>query len=326
MTTKMRLTPKIIELGEADYQHFIDQLPDASAIIPDISKLNDRALTQSAHKLASEIFSTEIDLVKSELSDAKAGIVAVDIPESRTLSVDDNAFWGVALATGFGSNVFSLAHDKINGTPFTIYAASYEKSRELTEFGLPTVAPETKLGFHTDGVIHGDTVSMPCNIMLYNVLIEYYRPGCFHWVPFHSWDEKKTFMERVGVGKRYSVKLAPSIYDLGEGKLEIVSPDTVDVPIFADDEKNEFPLYINGSVVGSSDNESFDPEIFAALKQSIADSRVRYSVPQRSRRIIFARNVAGAHARDIFEEPIPGVPYTRIFLRSVDVDAVSLAC
>jgi hypothetical protein len=282
-------------------------------------------LLQTAIKIARQIFPAAIELVKAELSDVKTGIIAADIPESSSVSVDDNAFWGVVLATAFGANVFALSRDKINNTPFTAYAASYEKSHELTEFGLTTVAPETKLGFHTDGVIDGKGISMPRNIMLYNVLIGYRRPGCFHWVPFDSWTDKTSFMKRVGVGKRYSIRLTPSIYDLGDGKLEVASPDRVDAPIFVDDEQNRYPLYINGTVIGCDDDANFESGLFDALRQSIADNPIRFSVPQRSRRIIFARNIAGAHARDIFEEPLPDTSYTRIFLRSVDVDTVSLA-
>lgn len=322
--TKLSLIPKTVILAENDYQNFIHQISGSRAITPDISTLHDCAFVDKASDVAREMFASVVDLIKSELSDPRTGIVIADIPESQNLHVNDNAFWGVVMAVALGSNVFTPSKDKINGTPFTAYAASYEKSNELAEFGLPTVAPETKLGFHTDGVVSGDRVCMPRNIMLYNVVIEYGRPGCFHWVPFDLWSDKTKFMKRVGIGKRYSIKLTPSIYDLGNGKLEIASPDKVHVPIFLDDEHNRFPLYINGTVVGSENDEPFDPRLFDALKQSIAENRIRYSVPQKSRRMIFARNTAGAHARDIFEDPVPNTPYTRIFLRSVDMDTISL--
>lgn len=89
--------------------------------------------------------------------------------------------------------------------------------------------------------------------------------------------------------------------------------------------KNRYSLYINGTVVDSETHTSFDLALFEALKQSIAVNVIRYSVPQKTRRIIFARNIAGAHVRDIFEEPIRNAPYTRIFLRPVDADTINLA-
>jgi hypothetical protein len=321
----MRLSPKILKLGDSEYREFVKQLPELAALSPDISRLNKTDSLATATGVACQLFSDAIGIVKTELADVKTGIVAVDIPESSEINADDNAFWGVVLATALGSNIFTLSNDKVNQTPFTVYAASYEKSRELTQFGLPTVAPETKLGFHTDGVMQNNGVSMPRNIMLYNVIIEYRRPGCFHWVPFDSWADKAMYMDRVGIGRRYSIRLTPSIYDLGNGQLEVASPDKVDAPIFPNDASNGYPLYINGTIVGSEDPASFDPSLFDALKQSIADNPIRYSVPQKSRRIIFARNIAGAHARDIFEDPIENTPYTRIFMRSVDADTISLS-
>lgn len=111
---------------------------------------------------------------------------------------------------------------------------------------------------------------------------------------------------------------------MGNKQLKVATPDIVDVPIFLDDEENGFPLYINGTVLGAASGEDSDPDVFEKLKASIADNNIRYSIPQKSRRAIFVSNILGAHARDIFEKPRGDVPYTRIFLRSVDADAISL--
>jgi hypothetical protein len=40
--------------------------------------------------------------------------------------------------------------------------------------------------------------------------------------------------------------------------------------------------------------------------------------------MIIACNLKGAHARDVFEIPIPDVKYTRLFMRSVDTNVVDL--
>lgn len=60
------------------------------------------------------------------------------------------------------------------------------------------------------------------------------------------------------------------------------------------------------------------------MRRSLATNRMRFSVPQKTRRLIFVRNVWGAHARDVFEEPNPDTLYTRIFLRSVDDNCIKL--
>ncbi|HEY4073070.1 MAG TPA: hypothetical protein VGM52_08190 [Herbaspirillum sp.] len=113
----------------------------------------------------------------------------------------------MVIALALGINIFQPSKDSANKTPYIVYAASYEKSKALIDLGLDTVAPETKLGFHTDGTIVDAGISMPHNIMLYNIVIEYLK---------------------------------------------------------------------------------------------------------------------GAHARDVFEEPIPGVPYTRVFMRFTDARTIDL--
>jgi hypothetical protein len=131
-------------------------------------------------------------------------------------------------------------------------------------------------------------------------------------------------MERIGVGKLYRIKVTPSVCELAAGKLALASPQEIDAPIFVDDAANCYPLYINGNVIGPSNNASFDLSLIDALKDSLNKNPTRYAVPQKSRRAIFACNLKGAHARDIFEEPIHGVPYTRLFMRSVDTKAIDL--
>lgn len=50
---------------------------------------------------------------------------------------------------------------------------------------------------------------------------------------------------------------------------------------------------------------------------SLSRNSIRISTPLRSRRLFILNNWLGAHARDIFEEPIEGVKYTRSFFRSM---------
>jgi hypothetical protein len=77
-------------------------------------------------------------------------------------------------------------------------------------------------------------------------------------------------------------------------------------------------------VISRCDNPDFDLTIIDDLKNSIAENNIRYAVPQKRRRIIFACNLKGAHARDIFKEPTIGATYTRIFMRSIDSKVLDL--
>ncbi|HEY4073122.1 MAG TPA: hypothetical protein VGM52_08470 [Herbaspirillum sp.] len=315
---------ELIIVSESEYYNFIQKLPELIKFCPDISTLRNDEFLGKVVAVAGHLFSKKIARIKHVLDDPEAGVIALDIAEGNTLSADENAYWGVLIAQALGANVFQPAKDSENETPYTVYAASYEKSKTLAGFGLATVAPETKLGFHTDGTIRNSQVFMPHNIMLYNILIEYRKAGNFYWVPFSLWAEKKKFMEQIGIGRRYRIKVTPSIYERDGGKMDTVTPLEIEAPLFVADASYDFPLYINGNVLGVCDGEIFDRLLIDQLKDSIESNKVRYAVPQKSRRAIFARNLAGAHSRDVFEEPIPNVPYTRLFMRSVDTNTISL--
>jgi hypothetical protein len=315
---------ELIVVSECEYRNIIQNLPELAMLSPDISMLRQDSVLEEITKAASQLFHKKINYIKQMLAEPKSGIIAVDIAESNDLSADENAYWGVVVALALGANVFRPAKDSKNKTPYTVYAASYEKSKALADFGVTTVAPESKLGFHTDGTINGSQVSMPHNIMLYNIVIEYKNPGNFYWVPFALWAEKTRFMERVGIGKRYRIKVTPSVYEVGDGKMEAVTPIEIEAPIFVNNSLYDFPLYINGNVIGACGDEVCDLSVIDALKDSINGNAVRYAIPQKSRRAIFVCNLAGAHARDIFEDPIQDVPYTRVFMRSVDARTVAL--
>jgi len=317
------MTPDILDTTIHQYQDFIDRLTEYSDIVPDISKIRSNHNFESATLAAGLVFRTQIESINSALADEDRAIIAVDIVESDQLTATENAFWGVMTALSIGSNVFHLSTDRTNDTPFTLYAASYERSQELEARGLATVAPETKLGFHTDGVINGGTVAMPHNILPYNLTINYQKPGDFHWVPFSLWRDKAIFMKKIGVGTNYRLKVTPSVYEVN-GRLESPFPTEVEVPIFLNSESLNFPLYLNGNVLGARNNPTFDLSIIEDLKRSLSHSDVLFSIPQKTRRMIVACNLKGAHARDVFEIPIPDVKYTRLFMRTVDTNVVDL--
>lgn len=323
--TGQLLTPIIRVVEPHVYELYIDSASNLACLSPDISRITDEIIKEKPKSVASFLFSNLLEEIESDLSNPELGIAVVDIPKSPKFSETDNAFWGVALSLALGSNVFSLGQDRINRTPYTVYGASYRKSRGLADLGLQPVAPETKLGFHTDGLLIDDKVSMPINIMLYNISIEYQKPGNFYWLPFSLWSERDIYIKRIGIDRPYNIKVTPSVYEIADGQLEVVSPKQVTVPIFVSTEPFETTLYLNGDVVSSAATSDSESRAIEDLRASLSANRVRFSVPQKTRRIIFVRNVLGAHARDIFEEPNPDAQYTRIFLRSVDTNCIDLA-
>ncbi len=318
------LAPRIHIVDANYYESYIEDALNLARMSPDISQITNQVIAEKPKSVANRLFAPLLDEIKSDLSNPEIGIAVVDIPESSNYSPTDNAFWGVALSLALGSNIFPLGRDRINGTPYTVYAASYRKSKGLTDLGLQPVAPETKLGFHTDGSLVGGNVSMPINIMLYNISIEYRKPGNFYWIPFSMWGERDDYIKRIGVNRPYNIKVTPSVYEIDENKLETVSPQRVTAPVFVSTESFGTTLYLNGDVISPGDDSHFDSSAIEELRRSLSTNRMRFSVPQKTRRLIFVRNVLGAHARDIFEEPNLDALYTRIFLRSVDDNCIKL--
>lgn len=318
------LTPFVDTITVDQYHSFIEKLPSLTRFSPDISQLrNDDVMTDSA-MVAASLFSELLQTIKENLSDKTKGIAVVDIASSGTMDPTDDAYWGVALALSLTNNIFRPSRDRINGTPYTIYAASHQNSSKLTRMGLPPIAPEEKLGFHTDGLLSGHSIALPHHIMLYNIAIEYQQPGNFYWIPFSLWEQKNEYAHRIGIGDRYKIAVTPSVYQIGIDELERVSPQHVNVPIFVDSARFDYPVYINGTVIERSDQAEFDMQNIISMKESLTKNPRRFAVPQKTRRIVFARNVAGAHARDVFQQPKEAASYTRIFMRSVDHHCVEL--
>lgn len=318
------LAPKIYSIASNLYELYISEAADIACVSPDISRLTSELISEKPKSIAGQLFERSLDAMKSDLSNPEVGIAVIDIPESPAYDATQNAFWGVALALALGSNIFPLGQDRINKTPYTVYAASYRRSKHLADLGVQPVAPEAKLGFHTDGLLSGDNVSMPINIMLYNIDIEYRKPGNLYWIPFSMWAERDVYMQRIGVNRPYGIKVTPSVYETSDNSLEVVSPQHVTAPIFVATESFGTTMYLNGDVVSSGSGSYFDSSAIADLRCSLEANSKRFSVPQTTRRLIFLRNVLGAHARDVFDDPNPSALYTRIFLRSVDVNCVKL--
>jgi hypothetical protein len=318
------LVPFIDLITSQQYEAFIEQLPNLQCLAPEISELrNDREMDDAA-SVASAIFSALIESIKINLSHPDKGICVIDIPSTDRLTATENAYWGVGLALALAHNVFRPARDRVNDTPYTIYAASHQHSEKLTKMGLPPISPETRLGFHTDGLLTEGRVAMPHNIMLYNIAISYEKPGSFYWIPFSLWEDKNKYMDLLGIGNRYRISVTPSVYEFNGNDARSILDQYINAPIFVNDQAMRYPMYLNGIVTARSDGEPFDKQIVDNMKESLTKNRARFVVPQRTRRIIFARNIAGAHARDIFESPIPGATFTRVFLRSVDTHCVEL--
>lgn len=314
----------VLEIDTLRCDRFINMARDVAVVSPDLSKLQGENVLSLAALAAAEIFVRQISKITESLKDPSLGVAAIDIPNLHRLPEAENAFWGCVIAMSIARNIFEPQLDFVNQTPFTVYAASSKNSEKLASVGIPSMSPETKLGFHTDGTVHNGRVSVPHHIMLYNVAIEYEHPGCFHWIPFSKWKNMRKFIESFGLEIKYLINLTASVYEKENGTLENFLPSQIFAPIFFKRDDGGISMYLNGHAISKSEDGTPVYDAIDDLKKSLSAEKFRYSIPQQTRRAIFAANTLGAHARDIFQGARGNVPFNRIFLRSVDRSGVSL--
>lgn len=311
---------EILKVSDAEYKNFLDCKNGLEDIDPDLSGLQGEGVLNKPSINALETFGEKIEKIREAVDDPLRGIAAIDIPNFSNFPQAKDAFWGCVAALAVARNIFKPQLDAINETPFTVYAASTKNIERLAAKGLFPMSAESQLGFHTDGTVSNGVVAVPRNIMLYNIAIEYEHSGSFHWLAFQKWSERQFFIDEFGIGKKYRVTLTPSVYQINDSEIENILPPEVDVPIFFESDHGRSAMYLNGEVRCQSDGSPVREGLVEAMRRSLAQSKCRCSIPQRTRRAIFVGNMYGTHARDVFARARPGATFNRIFMRAVDRD------
>ncbi|MBS7706483.1 hypothetical protein [Chelatococcus asaccharovorans] len=265
------------------------------------------------------LLAEKIRLIRSRLGDADCGIVAIDIPEGIVADPTADALMGAIIASAITSAFMVPSVDRRNGTPFTIYTASQANEAALQKAGVKFYSPNERLGFHTDGMLRESAVYVPRYIALYNIIIAYNKPGCFYWVPFAGWPQFDVWAGMLGWNRPYRFEATPIVYAGALDRAEDTRGHVIEAPVFWHDAGGgDRAVFMNGELLGPVDgDEAFDYGLVARMKRSIACDASRIALPQRQRRLLLMNNTAGFHARDLFDEPIPGARYTRSFMRSV---------
>lgn len=304
-------------LCQSAFRDFQESLRSFLGYPRSLQTLQDPGICDHLYHSAAFFFEKEIQEVLLKLDDPHLGIAAIDIPQLDAVSPTEDALLGAITAVGLNGNILLPVLDTINLTPFTVHNASYLNEKALANAGLAFNTPSEKLGFHSDGLFKEDGLSIPHTLMIYNLWISYKEPGNFYWVPTSSWRERKKYEEIFGINQNYTIEMTPIAYGDGDGKMLISSSPVVEAPVFWS-ENSSNSIFLNGRVIGRE-------ECVLEMKESISKQATPFAIPQRSRRILFARNSSGFHARDIFEKPIPGFKYTRCMIRSVDQSGHSIA-
>lgn len=313
-----RLLPvPTVELSLDDCRAFVELLRREGVSIHGLAHLQDYAAYRQYSALCAPLMHAVEASAKEALDDPTLAIFTLDIPEGIDSDPNKDSILAAIIAVTIMGQVFDPAVDSACNTPFTLHKSSPGKERCLMKAGLHYFSSGEKVGFHTDGSVDGETVRIPELIGLYNLRINYQKPGNLYWVPFPLWEQMDEFAERFGWAVPYRIELAPAIYSKAD-MLHSQSPQCVYAPVFSRPDDHDTAVLFNGKITGRQPFNGEEIELVVAeMGQSISLNPVRYCIPQRQRRLVIARNDRGFHARDKLEKPYEGCKYTRSFIRAV---------
>jgi hypothetical protein len=283
-----------------------------------LSDIKTSSVREALTSLKSDIFKPTIDQMKLALKNPKVGLCGVDIPHGLSENPQEDSALGCLASVALTTSIFNPIDDIRNQTPFTLYNASRDNEDQLKKVGVKYYSPEDRIGFHTDGFLKDGAVSVPKFIAIYNVMIAYRKPGNFYYLPLEMWEEKAMYQEAIGLNRDITFSMTPIVYGDKDGNISAIETSPVTAPMFWRNSEGQRAMFFNGDVE-KGPKEVID--LVKSMKESLLDNPRRIACPIRNRRLFVMANDKGLHARDIFADPIDGVPYTRSFLRFVSQEA-----
>lgn len=260
-----------------------------------------------------------IDSAQKALMDPAQGLAVIDIPSIEGVGQAMDMWIGSLIALIISKRIYSIRTDPNTSLPFTIYNASSEGEALLKKNGIKYYSPEQNLGFHTDGIVSENLLWSPNFVSIYNVYLGYKKPGNFHWIPFYLWDEFEKWKKELA-SKRFKIEITPITYKHANTELKVTSEGEFEVSLMRVDGDNFVPFF-NGEVTSCASDPDFEIEKVKRMLTSLSTNKTCISTPLRPRRLFILNNWLGAHARDIFEEPLENVKYTRSFFRMMSKEA-----
>jgi hypothetical protein len=306
-------------ISEAAYLGFARDLAIPFLTEPRLNLFNSNNWTEACVEMARTALSEETSFLSRALEADGPGIAVIDIPESHLLTPAQNTLAGVAAVVGLFGFIGTPAGNLIGDLPFTLHRASHSQNSKMKDIGLSNFTPDAKLGFHNDGNISGTHAELPLHISIYNLLISYRQPGNFSWVPLKEWSESKHFEKYAGMRSQADIRLTPTVHFDNNGKPVRTGVEKITTPLIFRNQLGQMRFFMNGDA-HESENSAEIRSLFLSLKESISKAHC-IDIAQKERRAIFMNNAQGFHARDIFEDPIPDVDLSRVFLRLVDQHA-----
>lgn len=266
-------------------------------------------------KITEKYLSSIEENIMVALNDADLGICFIDIPKIEGFAFKDQKVASYLISLGVSSLIMKFVKDSVNNTPFTVHCASENFARKLEEMGIDNFDPNSKMGFHSDGIIDDGFVSMPKYLSLYNMSIKYRKPGCFHWLPVKNIYGLDELIDEDGKMEGYNFNFTPNVYQKGQEVIHKSHKNQIR-NLFVSTSSKSKSLFVNGELSGMN---SIGDRYVEKLKNTLLDSHGRISIEQKENRLILVNNWLGLHARDIFEEPDCNETsaYTRVFIRSM---------
>lgn len=305
----------ITEIPISKYDKFCLHLKNNITGISNLDIFKNKLACDFITQSCDEIFSEEITTIVTSLNNANIGIAALDIPEINSFDKATNAVFGAAVVIGIFNKIGKSNIDEANKTPFTLHTASHSSGKllETTDH-----TPDAILGFHNDGLLNSGNLEIPNHIVLYNLYISYRQPGKFKWIPITLWDEFGQYTE-LAKSKNIKINLTPYFHLSKEGNVVETAFDDLEIPISNINAQGETQFFLNGKVL--LNNNPQHTALIQAIRNSLEKNSKIISIDQKERRAFYLKNTRGFHARDIFKDPIKDVDLTRVFLRSVDINA-----
>lgn len=274
---------------------------------------DNRDLARSVTAGVAGLLAPQLEQVAKALDDPETGAACVVTPADLDGSPQTALLRTIVLMAVTDVPGNPLASDKLNHTPFTVYGASDDNKKAMEAAGLPNFAPGSVLGFHNDGGLAEDRIYVPERVGLQNVVLNYDRPGRFHWLPFAWWDEAEKLLTEYA-GRTLTIGTTPIAHRAaGTGGVVVDRQVTLEVPALWRSAASGLPMvFLNGDAAEGSQG------LFTDLQKSLARSRRRWVSAQAVHRITLIRNDRGVHARDVLEEPrAHGATHSRVMVRTI---------
>jgi len=248
------------------------------------------------------------------------GMICFKFNPAADISLEGQIILSAAMFHLVNSCLYTPAPEPKNRLPYTTFKSSAKTPEKLMAAGVKFYTPDEKLSYHNDVFYQDGRYFIPKYVSLINLFIGYDAPGNFYYINQRMWHDFEKFFSK-GVGQKFKYRPTPIVYESHIEQENAKSPmdNWVDVPVFWKDPSGMKVVFSNGEL---RDNES--TTVISELKKSLLENDEKLAIPQKTNQIMIFRNDIGFHSRDIFKEQKVFEGTTRLFLRAVSEESITV--